>query len=148
MIPENIPTVTINGRKCLPSPEAAKLLGVVNETMATMRCRAKSGEFAHPEYITYGNRIYYPVEALHEYIEETHGGQTQTKGYRKEDAPDGAVFLTSRQLMARWQIGRASFFKMRKDPDFPQPLRMGRQYRYPIEAVKAYEAQMMEGVAA
>ncbi len=142
-IPENIPTVTINGRKCLPSAEAAKLLGVVNETMAAMRCRAKSGQVEHPEYLTYGRLVYYPLDALQEHIDQIHGGQLPTRDHSPEEVPEGAVFLTSRQLMTRWQIGRARFFQMNKSPDFPQPVKMGRGNRYPIEAVKAYEAQMM-----
>lgn len=146
--PKDAPTVTINGRKCLPSPEAAKLLGVVNETMAAMRCRAKSGQVEHPEYLTYGSRVYYPIDALQEHIDQVHDGRVATKERSPEEVPEGAAFLTSRQLMTRWQIGRARFFQMNKNPDFPKPVKMGRGNRYPIAAVEAYEKQMTNDAAA
>jgi len=140
-LPPNTATTIIDGRECITGPAAAAVLRITNETLGALRCKANSSGIDHPEYIKHAGRIYYPIAELEAYIQRTYGGcDLVPQRSRMDDKGQDAEFLTARQLMARWQMGRTKFYELIKDPNFPRPLVIGSRKLYAIADIVAYEA--------
>lgn len=53
--------------------------------------------------------------------------------------PKGSVLLTADDLAERWQVGKAHVYRLTRDGVVPA-VRLGRYYRYRLEAVVEFEA--------
>ena len=131
--------VELNGAPFLPAREAARLLGTTPASLAVRRCKDPKSLLWEKS----GHNVFYSVSEVQRFAAErgimfnTGGGATP------DQAPEGALFLTTSQLATRWQCSLSKIHQLRRDdPRFPHPLSFGRNNRWPLADIEAYEQKL------
>lgn len=63
-------------------------------------------------------------------------------------APTGAEFLTVENILARFQMSRASLYRAVSRGEFPAPVKLGRSTRWRVSDVDAWVASLTPKSAA
>lgn len=140
-------TVNISGDDCVPACEAARLLGLKPDTLARYRYEPPESPHFIP-YVKAGHRVFYPISELREFMERRGQSLDFDRQDTSDTVPAGAEWLTAHQLQTRWQAGAQLLYEMRNDPRFPNPIRLGRQNRWSVADIEAFEQQLKSDGAA